>query len=75
VIVFLSSPWRTAALTVAVLVIAVWVIDGHHLPHLHLPTGVLSVLAAPLLAALMFIVATAEAERLANRRRAGGERR
>lgn len=72
-IVFLSSPWRTAALTVAVLVIAVWVIDGHHLPHLHLPTGLLSTLAAPLLAALVWIVATTEAERLTRRRRAGGE--
>jgi hypothetical protein len=72
VIVFLSSPWRTAALTVAVLVALVWVIDGHHLPHL--PPGLLHTLAAPLLAALMFIVATTETERLANRR-AGGERR
>lgn len=75
-IVFLANPWLTGGVTAAVLAVEAWVLNGHHLPHPHLPSGVLSVLAAPVLAALVFIVATTETERLTTRRnaRAGGDR-
>lgn len=71
-IAFLGDPWRVAFLTLAVLALAAWVLNGASVPHL--PTGLLGVLGGEITAALAFIVATTEAAR-ARGRHAGAKHR
>lgn len=66
-IAFLGDPWRTAFLTVAVLALAAWFLNGHHAPHL--PAGLLGVLGGQLAAAAAFWIATTEAARAIARAR------
>lgn len=62
-IVFLADPARTALLSAAVLALAAWAID-----HLHLPLGLLHLLAGQVVAAVVTVIFLAELGRAHARR-------